>query len=181
MKYYLSTAGKKCCKGCTWLLSLAKKENGYDLIQLKRGLAHNKHLMNLYPGEPAIILDTGEFYIGDANGTPVLINPPSTNEVVCVVADSHWGDSDVAVVPYSEMITSDGTTPTEDDDGKFGCVVILDEEIQTPIGVGYIANWVAGSDSAMVTLGYFNEINIKEFTTEDVDAILEHAEALLGS
>lgn len=75
MKYFLSTAGKKCCKGCTWLLSLARKEEGYDLIQFKRGTSNHKNLMKLYPGEPAVILDTGEFYVGDAGGNPILINP----------------------------------------------------------------------------------------------------------
>lgn len=77
MKYRLSTAGKKCCKGCTWLLSLARNEEGYDLIQIKRGLSQHRDLMKLYPGEPAVILDTGEFYIGDAAGKPMLINPNS--------------------------------------------------------------------------------------------------------
>ena len=74
MKYFLSTAGRKCCKDCTWLLSLAQKEEGYDLIQFKRGMSENIDQMQLYPGEPAIVLDTGEFYIGDATGKPILIN-----------------------------------------------------------------------------------------------------------
>lgn len=33
MKYYLLTAGKKCCRGCTWLPHLARNEEGYDLMQ----------------------------------------------------------------------------------------------------------------------------------------------------
>ncbi len=74
MKYVLSTAGRKCCKDCSWLLSLAQKEEGYDLIQFKRGVSENIDQMKLYPGEPAIVLDTGEFYIGDATGKPILIN-----------------------------------------------------------------------------------------------------------
>ena len=56
MKYFLSTAGKKCCKGCTWLLSLARNEEGYDLIQLKRGFSKNRDLMKLYPGEGRFII-----------------------------------------------------------------------------------------------------------------------------
>lgn len=87
MKYFLSTAGKKCCKGCTWLLSLARKEEGYDLIQFKRGTSEHRRLMKLYPGEPAVILDTGEFYIGDAVGNPMLINPGVTTLKQFTTAD----------------------------------------------------------------------------------------------
>lgn len=101
MKYRLSTAGKKCCKGCTWLLSLVRNEAGYDLIQLKRGISENKHLMRLYPGEPAFILDTGELYIGKADGTPCLINP----EVFAI--DYTEGDIDT-IIANAESRLSDG-------------------------------------------------------------------------
>ena len=179
MKYYLSTAGKKACKGCTWLLSLAKKENGYDLIQFKRGLSANRDLMKLYSGEPAIILDTGEFFVGDAAGNPIRISTPLANGIACVIADTSWRDKDEVVVRYADMITSDGVTPTEADSSVFGGIILLNED-QIPIGIGSIVNWVAGSDSATLLLGYFSSINITEFTTADVDLIIQHAEAGLN-
>lgn len=181
MKYFLSTAGKKCCKGCTWLLSLARNEKGYDLIQIKRGFSQNRNLMKLYPGEPAIILDTGEFYIGDASGKPILINPkgagmPQTGSILCIKHQSGWSQGDVVTVPYSDMITSDGVAPTGVDGGKYSCAAILDEN-DVPIGVAFKLSWVEAEQSAKFLIGYFNHVNLLEFTTADIDAILEHAEA----
>lgn len=181
MKYYLSTAGRKCCKDCTWLLSLARNETGYDLIQFKRGFSQNRDLMKLYPGEPAIILDTGEFYIGDAAGRPILINPngaaiPDTGGILCIQNDTQWKQGDVVSVPYAAMITSDGTEPIADNEGRYSCAVLLNAN-NVPVGIGFITQWRASELSARILLGYFNQVDLVEFTEEDLDAIIAHAEA----
>lgn len=177
MKYYLSTAGKKCCKGCTWLLSLAQNEKGYDLIQFKRGLAENRNLMKLYPGEPAVILDTGEFYIGDATGRPILINPngaamPQTDAVLCTVVDPGWSDGDSVSISYDAMITSDGSVPDARDAEKYSCIVLINGDA-VPVGIGFVLDWVGTEGSADVVVGLFNQI---EFTDEDIDLIMQYAE-----
>lgn len=185
MKYFLSTAGKKGCKCCTWLLSLAKNEEGYDLIQLKRGFSQNRDLMKLYPGEPAIILDTGEFYIGDAAGRPMLINPggaamPDTGDILCIRNDTQWKQGDMVSVPYADMITSDGTEPIADNEGRYSCAVLLNAN-NVPVGIGFITRWRAAELSAQVLIGYFNQVALVEFTEGDVDSIIEHAEARLDT
>ena len=177
MKYVLSTAGKKCCKGCTWLLSLAQNEKGYDLIQFKRGLAENRNLMKLYPGEPAVILDTGEFYIGDATGRPILINPngaavPQTDSVLCTVADPGWSNGDSVYISYDAMITSDGSVPDARDAEKYSCIVLVNGDA-IPVGIGFILDWVGAEGSADVVVGFFNQT---EFTDEDIDLIMQYAE-----
>lgn len=179
MKYYLSTAGRKCCKGCTWLLSLAQNEAGYDLIQFKRGLAENRNLMKLYPGEPAIVLDTGEFYIGDATGRPILINPngaamPQSDAVLCTVADPGWVQGDSVEIAYEAMITSDASVPDARDAGKYSCIVLVNGEA-VPIGIGFILDWVSTAESASAVIGFFNQTT--EFTPEDIDMIIEYASA----
>jgi len=184
MRYFLSTAGKKCCKGCTWLLSLARNEEGYDLIQLKRGFSKNRDLMKLYPGEPAIILDTGEFYIGDATGRPIHINPngaamPDTGDILCIRNDTQWKQGDVVSVTYADMITSDGTEPIADNEGKYSCAVLLNAN-NVPVGIGFITQWRAPELSARILLGYFNQVDLVEFTEEDIDAIIAHAVARIN-
>ena len=184
MKYILSTAGRKCCKGCTWLLSLARNEEGYDLIQFKRGLSEHRNLMKLYPGEPAVILDTGEFYIGDVNGRPILINPngaamPQTGCILSVRQQEGWAQGASVDVLYSNLITSDDEVPTSSDVGRYSCAVIIDEN-NVPIGVAFVTNWVQGEDSARFVLGYFESDEMTEFTSEDVNAIIAHAEANLA-
>lgn len=179
MKYYLSTAGRKCCKGCTWLLSLAQNEAGYDLIQFKRGLAENRNLMKLYPGEPAIVLDTGEFYIGDATGRPILINPngaamPQSDAVLCTVADPRWVQGDSVEIAYEAMITSDASVPDARDAGKYSCIVLVNGEA-VPIGIGFILDWVSTAESASAVIGFFNQTT--EFTPQDIDMIMEYASA----
>lgn len=179
MKYYLSTAGRKCCKGCTWLLSLAQNEAGYDLIQFKRGLAENRNLMKLYPGEPAIVLDTGEFYIGDATGRPILINPngaamPQSDAVLCTVADPGWVQGDSVEIAYEAMITSDASVPDARDAGKHSCIVLVNGEA-VPIGIGFILDWVSTAESASAVVGFFNQTT--EFTPGDIDMIMEYASA----
>jgi len=177
MKYFLSTAGKKCCKGCTWLLSLAQNEKGYDLIQFKRGLAENRNLMKLYPGEPAVILDTGEFYIGDATGRPILINPngaamPQTDAVLCTVADSGWSSGDSVHISYDAMITSDGSVPDARDAEKYSCIVLINGDA-VPVGIGFILDWASTENSADVVVGFFDQT---EFTENDIDLIMQYAE-----
>lgn len=184
MKYFLSTAGKKCCKDCTWLLSLAKQENGYDLIQIKRGFSQNRNLMKLYPGEPAIILDTGEFYIGDATGRPILINPsggfvlPNSGNIICVEDKSEWAHGSQIVIPYEDMITSDGVQPEYANDGVYSCAVIIDEA-SVPVGIAFKLDWNYSESSALFMVGYFNQDKIVEFTESDIDAIIHHAEMRL--
>lgn len=185
MKYYLVTTGKKCCKDCTWLLSLAKKEEGYDLIQIKRGFSENRSLMKLEPGEPAIILDTGEFYIGDAAGNPILINPsgaalPQSGNILCIRTQKNWSQGDEVAVSYSDMITSNGVAPTAADKSMYSCAVIVDDT-DVPVGVAFIQDWLHTDNSAKMILGYFNHVDLKEFTTEDIDAIIAHAEAQLDT
>lgn len=185
MKYYLSTAGKKCCKGCTWLLSLARNEEGYDLIQLKRGFSQNRKLMKLYPGEPAIIMDTGEFYIGDASGRPILINPsgaamPETGDILCIRNNAEWHQGDTVSVPYSEMITSDGDTPTDIEAGRYSCAVIINAN-NVPVGIGFVVDWQETELSASFCLGFFNQVDLAEFTEDDIDKIIAHAESRLDN
>ena len=177
MKYFLSTAGRKCCKRCTWLLSLAQNEEGYDLIQFKRGLAENRNLMKLYPGEPAVILDTGEFYIGDATGRPILINPngaamPQTDAILCTVADLGWSSGDSVHISYDAMITSDGSVPDARDAGKYSCILLVNSDA-VPVGIGFILDWAHTEGVADVVVGFFNQT---EFTDEDIDLIMEYAE-----
>lgn len=183
MKYFLSTAGKKCCKDCTWLLSLARQETGYDLIQIKRGFSQNKHLMKLYPGEPAIILDTGEFYIGDAGGKPILINPsgaaiPQTGSILCIKNKSEWTQGDEVTVPYADMITSDGVTPIADNEGRYSCAVVLDAN-NVPVGIAFTLDWRYAELSAKFLVGYFNHVDMVEFTESDIDNIIARAESRL--
>ena len=183
MKYFLSTAGKKCCKGCTWLLSLARNEEGYDLIQFKRGLSEHKHLMKLYPGEPAVVLDTGEFYIGDANGRPVLINPdgvalPDTGCVLGIRNQSEWTQGTEVTVAYSDLISSDAKPVGESDEGKYSCAVIIDDN-DMPVGVAFLTDWGSLDTGATFIIGYFNQL--VEFTNADIDAIITHAEAKINS
>lgn len=186
MKYYLSTAGKKCCADCTWLLSLAKNEKGYDLIQFKRGFAEHRDLMKLYPGEPAVILDTGEFYIGDAAGNPILINPngaaiPQSGNVLCIKNQSDWSQGDEIVVNYDDMITSDKAIPTSASKNRYSCAVILDEK-NVPIGIAFCLDWCYSDTEAQFLVGYFNYTDLgDEFTPDDIDAIIQHAEARLES
>ena len=181
MKYYLSTAGKKCCKGCTWLLSLAQQENGYDLIQFKRGVSENRELMKLYPGEPAIILDTGEFFIGDATGRPIHINPsgsvlPAVGNILCIRDVPDWEQGDEVTVFYEDMVTSDGLPPKNSDEGRYSCAVILGYS-DIPVGVAFVKEWGVDADSATFILGYFNHMT--EFTDEDIDNIIERAKQRL--
>lgn len=185
MKYYLSTSGKKACKCCTWRLTLARNEKGYDLIQFKRGISDNRGLMKLYPGEPAIILDTGEFYIGDASGKPILINPSGAvmhqvGQVLCIRNDPSWVQGATVSVPYADMITSDGVAPTADDEGRYGCAVLLNAD-NVPVGVGFVSQWEASDSSAKFLLGYFNQKDLVEFNEADVDAIIAHAEDRLST
>lgn len=180
MKYFLSTAGKKCCKDCTWLLSLARKEEGYDLIQLKRGFSDNKHLMKLYPGEPAVILDTGEFYIGDAAGRPMLINPngafmPETGSSLCVRNDASWTQGSEVLIDHSDFITSDDEPPNDADCGRYICAVILDDS-DVPVGIGFIEDWCADNTKASVLIGYFTPTEMVEFTESDIDLLIQQAE-----
>lgn len=181
MKYFLSTSGKKCCEECTWLLSLARKENGYDLIQIKRGFSENRGKMKLYPGEPAIIMDTGEFYIGDANGKPILINPsggmviPNAGNILCIRNKSEWSQGDTVEVSYSDMITSDGITPISENDDVYSCAVILNA-MDVPVGIAFKVDWNHTDTSATFIVGYFNYTELVEFTRADVDAIIQHAE-----
>lgn len=184
MKYFLSTAGKKCCKGCTWLLSLARNEEGYDLIQLKRGLSEHKHLMKLYPGEPAIILDTGEFYIGDAEGRPILINPdgaamPVTGSILCIRNQSDWTQGSTVTVDYADMITSDYKPVGYSDIGRYGCAVIIDDT-SIPIGVAFTQDWQVTDSSASFLIGYFVPEPMQEFTENDIDLIISHAKGNLS-
>ena len=155
MKYFLSTAGKKCCKGCTWLLSLGQHENGYDLIQIKRGLAEHRNLMRLQPGEPAVILDTGEFYIGDASGRPILINPsgaamPQTDAILCV-QDEGWSQGESVDVLYENLITTDGKVPNSQDSSMYQAVIILNDSI--PVGIGFITDWQATNEALSMVVG----------------------------
>ena len=183
MKYFISTAGKKCCKGCTWLLSLARNEEGYDLIQFKRGLSEHKHLMKLYPGEPAVVLDTGEFYIGDVNGRPILINPdgaalPDTGCVLSIRNQPEWSQGAEVTVAYTDLITSDDEPVGEFDDGRYGCAIIIDDN-NIPVGVAFLTDWGSLDTGATFIVGYFN--SSLEFTNADIDAIITHAEANLNS
>ena len=58
------------------------------------------------------------------------------------------------------------------------CAVILNAN-NVPVGVGFITQWRAPELSAKFLLGYFNQVDSVEFTEEDVDAIIAHAEARL--
>lgn len=184
MKYYLSTAGRKCCKGCTWLLSLAQQENGYDLIQFKRGVSENRELMKLYPGEPAIILDTGEFFIGDATGRPIHINPsgsvlPAVGNILCIRNNGNtveWEQGDEVIVRYEDMITSDTLPPKNSDEGRYSCAVIIDDS-DIAVGIAIVTEWCVDDNAAKFIVGYFNPLS--EFTDEDVDSIISRAKQRL--
>lgn len=92
MKYRLVTSGKKCCCDCTWKLELAQSEDGYDLIQIKRGLLADIDKMKLQPGEPAIVLDSKDFYIGCLDGKPIHINERTPSNM------TPFTDSDIAEI-----------------------------------------------------------------------------------
>lgn len=100
MKYFLSTSGKKCCCKCTWKLQLAQKEDGYDLIQIKRGFDRDRDKMKLQPGELAIVFDTGALYIGDEHSKPMLLNGASIGYVMKPFTDA---DLD-AIIAEAEAI-----------------------------------------------------------------------------
>lgn len=52
----------------------AKNDEGYDLIQIKRGNKADFENVKLKEGEPAICLDTRQLYVGGSNGEKILIN-----------------------------------------------------------------------------------------------------------
>lgn len=56
-------------------------------IKLKRGNQINFGAITLLEGEPAFVLDNGEFYIGDGAGK-TLINPPAPVQTVAGKAGS---------------------------------------------------------------------------------------------
>lgn len=60
---------------CRSIYKLVEITDGYDLIQLKRGVEEELPLLELKPGEPAFVMDTGKLFIGDESGNPRLINP----------------------------------------------------------------------------------------------------------
>lgn len=182
MKYYLATSGKKCCCDCTWRLKLAQNEDGYDLIQIKRGYQRDIRGMKLQPGEPAIVFDTGAFYIGSSDGTPLLINNSSVgaDSSVLIVINSQLSTG-LVVIPYDNMYAPDGTHPTDGDISLYSTVLVCNNDGQ-PLGIASVQNWSYSETEAQLYYTAFSDAatNLIPFTDADLDAIIAHAEAQVG-
>lgn len=74
MKYKLRRYQDPDCP-CNYIYKLVEDLDGYDLIQIKRGLYESIQDLKLKPGEPAFIFDTQELYVGGADGQPICVNP----------------------------------------------------------------------------------------------------------
>lgn len=156
MKYVLKEVNPSECT-CGKTYQLVEDNDGYDLIQLKRGLQEDISSLTLYPGEPAFVLDTGRLYIGNAEGIPVLINGGSTGTSgLATIGD--FEDNSLIVVPYAKMITANGSTPTKADAGNYLVISVLNED-RKPIGEGLLTNWNFTSDSAQFKYGSYVTAN----------------------
>ena len=182
MKYYLVTSGKKCCCDCTWKLKLAQNEDGYDLIQVKRGYERDIKSMKLQPGEPAIVFDTGAFFIGGSDGTPILINKASigADSAVLKVIRTQLATG-LVVIPYEDMIAPDGTHPTAGAVSLYSAILICNDDGQ-PLGIASVQNWSYSSTEAQLFYKAFSDavVNMTPVTDADLDAIIAHAEAQVG-
>lgn len=182
MKYYLATSGKKGCCNCTWRLKLAQNEDGYDLIQIKRGYNSDIKGMKLQPGEPAIVFDTGAFYIGGSDGTPMLINKSSVSadSAVLIVINSQL-DTGLVVIPYGDMYAPDGTHPTAGDVSLYSAILVCNDD-RKPLGIASVQKWSYSDTEAQVYYTAFSDaaMDLVPFTDADLDAIIAHAEAQVG-
>lgn len=181
MKYFLSTSGKKCCCDCTWRLQLAQNEDGYDLIQIKRGYSQDIKSMRLQPGEPAIVFDTGALFIGGSDGKPILINKNSigADSAVLTVIQTQMDTGEI-IVSYEDMTAPDGTHPTAADMSIYSVILFCNSDGQ-PLGIASVLDWNYSDTSAKLSYRAFSDAisSMVPFTDADLDAIIEHAEALV--
>lgn len=99
---------------------------------------------------------------------------PDTGDILCIRDNTQWKQRDEVSVPYASMITSDGTQPIADNEGRYSCAVLLNAS-DVPVGVGFVTQWRGSDLSARILPGYFNQVDLVEFTEKDVDTIIEHA------
>lgn len=161
MKYKLIRLGgsenNPCECACNVQYRLVEVNEGYDLIQFKRGNQVNFGGLVLEEGEPAFILDTGKFYIGGPNGIPILINGGSNGaSSPLAVLDNDFNPGTLIEVPYSSMITANGTTPLPSDVGMYLTILVLDSN-KMPIGQGFLTNWNYSDTSAQFSYVKFHD------------------------
>lgn len=156
MKYILKEVNPSDCT-CGKTYQLIEDNDGYDLIQLKRGLQEDISSLTLYPGEPAFVLDTGRLYIGNTEGVPVLINGGNAGSSgLATIGD--FEDGSLIVVPYAKMITANGSTPTKSDAGNYLVISVLNKD-KKPVGEGVLTNWNFTPDSAQFKYGSYVTAN----------------------
>ena len=157
MKYKLVQTNEACCKRSAHY-KLVEDNDGYDLIQLKRGFQSEVGNLRLEPGEPAFVMDTGKLYIGNSYGIPILINGGGTNVASSSLATiGDFEDNSLIEVPYSRMITANGITPTAADAGIYLILSVLDSN-KKPIGEAALTNWNYTADSAQFRYGSYKPI-----------------------
>lgn len=157
MKYILKEVNPSECT-CGKSYQLVEDNDGYDLIQFKRGVQEDIPFLTLYPGEPAFVLDTGRLYIGNADGVPVLINGGGGVGSSGLATIGDFEDGSLIVVPYAKMITANGSTPTSADAGNYLIIAVLNED-KKPIGEGVLTNWNFTPDSAQFKYGSYVTAN----------------------
>lgn len=152
MKYKLLEINPKDCT-CGKSYQLVEDNDGYDLIQFKRGLQADIGNLQLQPGEPAFVLDTGKLYIGNASGIPILINGDARSSSLAVIGD--YEDGALIEVPYNEMITASGSAPTAADAGTYLILSVLDSNMK-PVGEAALTNWNYTENAAQFRYGSYN-------------------------
>ena len=132
--------------------------------------------MKLQPGEPAIVFDTGAFFIGGSDGTPILINKASigADSTVLKIINSELSTG-LVVVPYTDMVAPDGTHPKADDVPLYSAILICDSDGQ-PVGIASVQNWTYSNTEAQLFYRAFSDAMIP-FTDSDLDAIIARAES----
>lgn len=155
MKYKLIQTNKCCCKRSAHY-KLVEDNDGYDLIQLKRGFQADAGNLRLEPGEPAFVMDTGRFYIGNQYGIPILINGgvPGDWKSSSLATIGDFEDGALIEVPYASMITADRITPTAADAGHYLLISVLDSNLK-PVGEAVLTNWNFTPTSAQFRYGSY--------------------------
>ena len=165
MKYTLVPIGEKGpCTCCQREYRLVEDTDGYDLIQFKRGNQVNFGGLQLEPGEPAFVLDTGKFYIGSATGVPILINGGGgQSSSPLATLDSNFESGSLIVVPYADMITADSATPTAADVGTYLSILVVSDN-NMPVGQGYLTNWNYSAHAAQFSYVTFHDGHVGQVT-----------------
>lgn len=89
---------------------LVEVDDGYDLIQLRRGQSADLASVTLEPGEPAYCFDTDEIYIGGDDGEN---HPIKTSEALRALGDKNGNDITTYYQTALVVGTNLDSVPTE--------------------------------------------------------------------